>query len=152
MNSAIIHPNHEQGFSFLELITTMGLIVVTMGMAVFNLRSLNNPLENGANQLRGFLKQVRAEAISSTSAYVVRAASDIGIETLRGNSCTDSAPVPESRMALQLPNGARLSDTTWTVCYNSRGFPDGNVQIELEDIGGQQKTVEVMLGGAVRIL
>ena len=144
--------NNCRGFNIFELITVMGLIAVIMGIVAYNLRELDNPLENGANQMRGFFKQVRAEAIASTSSYIVRPATGTEIETLRGTSCTDSAPVLDNRVSLELPTGATLSDTTWTFCYDSRGFPDGNIEIDLQDNVGQNKTVEVLHGGAVRIL
>ena len=143
---------HERGYTIFELVTVVGLIAVIMGIVAFKLRDLDNPLENGANQMRGFFKQVRAEAIASTSAYIVRPASSTEIETLRGTSCSDASPVVDSRVALELPSGASLTATDWSFCYNSRGFPDSNIEIDLHDIGGQNRTVEVLLGGAVRVL
>jgi hypothetical protein len=52
---------------------------------------------------------------------------------------------------LTLPSGAYLFDTSWSFCFNSRGLPDANIEIELRDVGGANRIVEVLLGGAVRI-
>jgi hypothetical protein len=138
------------GISVIEIMAMMSLMLVMMGVAVMNLKKLDNPLQNGAAQLGGFFKQVRAEAISSTSAYIVVPSSSRRLITRRGTKCSDLSPVDDPRVTLNLPSGASLVATNWTLCFNSRGLPDANLQVQLRDLGGQLKTVEVMLGGAVR--
>lgn len=141
----------ESGFSILELLTVTSLGVILSGVAVLDLRKFDDPLQNSAAQISSLMKQARAQAISSTSAYTVHPTSANHLVSERGTSCSDASPVNDPHLALELPSGAALSDTTWTVCFNSRGMPDGNIDIPLQDVGGESRTVEVLLGGAVRI-
>jgi len=151
----MLHRNRRYdsaGFSMVEMLAVTGLIMLFIAVAISNLKELDNPLQNGAAQLAGFIKQVRAEAISSTSAYIISPATATRLVTQRGTTCSDPNATPDPRVTLDLPNGAHLVQTGWTLCFSSRGFPDANIEIDLEDIGRGQKTVEIMLGGAVRIL
>ena len=141
----------QLGISLLELVVTLGLASAFFGMAVMNMRKLEDPLQSGAAQLSSFMKQVRAEAISHTLAYTVVPLSTGRIGTRYASKCSDTTTTTDSRVSLHLPTGAYLSGTGWTLCFNSRGLPDANLEIELKDVGGQTKIVEVMLGGAVRI-
>jgi type II secretory pathway pseudopilin PulG len=143
--------SRERGFTIFELLLVMGLALLMGGIAILNLKAFDNPLQNGSAQLAGFLKQVRAKAISSTSAYIISPGSSGRIQTQRGLTCADASPVDDPLAALSLPSGAYLFDTTWNFCFNSRGLPDANIEIELRDIGGANEIVEVLLGGAVRI-
>jgi Tfp pilus assembly protein FimT len=139
------------GFSLVELLVVMGLTMILIGIAVTNLKQLDNPLQNGAAQLLGFIKQVRAKAISSTSAYVIQPFSSTRLITRHGTTCSDPNMTADSRAVLDLPSGAHLTSTNWNLCFSTRGFPDANIEIQLQDVGGSNKTVELMLGGAVRI-
>jgi len=143
--------NLEGGFSLFELIAVMGLALLLGGVAILNLKAFDDPLQNGSAQLLSFLKQVRAKAISSTSAYVISPDGPGRIQTQRGTTCGDPDPIDDPLVALELPSGAYLYDTTWSFCFNSRGLPDANIELELRDTGGATRIVEVLLGGAVRI-
>ena len=140
-----------RGVSIIELLVAISVAGILLGVGVMNLKDLDSPLLNGAAQLSGFFKQVRAEAISSTSAYFVEPASPGRIITRRGVSCRDENPLLDPRVSLDLPGGATLSDTSWSFCFDSRGLPDANIEIELSDVERKNKIVEVMLGGAVRV-
>ena len=141
----------ERGSSIVEMLVVLGLIGSMLGIAIMNMKELEDPLQTGASQLAAFIKQVRAEAISSTLAYTIKPASTSKIITVYAAKCSDTDTTSDTKVALELPNGAHLASTTWDLCFNSRGLPDGNIDIEMHDIGSQSKTVEVMLGGAVRI-
>ena len=55
-------------------------------------------------------------------------------------------------MTIDLPANVALSDTSWSVCFNPRGLADSNVTITITYAGGGSQDIEVMLGGAVRIV
>jgi hypothetical protein len=55
---------------------------------------------------------------------------------------------PELGLAL---DNAFLTDIGWSVCFNSRGFPDANIVIPVSDSYSGNASVEVLLGGAVRV-
>lgn len=54
-------------------------------------------------------------------------------------------------LIVDLPNGASMSDTSWTACFTPRGLSESNVTFDLNDADGQSRTVEIALGGGVRI-
>lgn len=146
---AIVHDC--RGFTLVEMLVAMGLFMVLSGIAVMNLKELDDPLVNGSAQLAAFFKQVRARAVSSTLAYTAVPVSGDRVETRYGTTCSDASPISDNSLVLELPNGATITDTDWTLCYTARGLPDGNLTVEVYDGGGNYRTVEVFLGGAVRV-
>ena len=148
---AALTQHRTRGYSVIELLTVLGLIAVLSAIAVMNLKEFDDPLQNAIHQLTGFLKQVRAEAISSTSAYTILPSGSARLITKKGKLCSDPSPVFDTRVVLDLPTGAHLADTEWTLCFDSRGLPDANLEIDLSDAAAGLKTIEIMLGGAVRI-
>jgi prepilin-type N-terminal cleavage/methylation domain-containing protein len=141
----------ERGFTVFELITVMAIATILSSVAIMNLRDFDDPLVNGSAQFVSFLKQTRAEALRSTSAYIIRPSSANSLVTERGVTCLDEDAVDDPRVRLTLSPGATFSDVEWEFCFNSRGMPDSNIEIQLQDAGGAVRTVEVLLGGSVRI-
>ena len=141
----------QSGFTVIELIVAMGIASIMMGIAVANLREFNDPLLDASQQLMGFVKQVRARAISSTQAYTIVPESSTSLKTYYGVNCESVDTTYDDSLVVELPAGATLYDTTWSLCFNSRGLPDGNLEIDLRDSHGLAKTVEVYLGGGVRV-
>ncbi len=140
-----------RGFTIVECLVAMGLFMVLSGIAVMNLKELDDPVVNGSAQLAAFFKQVRAQAVSSTLAYTAVPVSGDRVETRYGSTCADTATTDDDSLVLELPTGASILDTDWTLCYSARGLPDGNLTVEVYDGGGNYRTVEVFLGGAVRV-
>jgi prepilin-type N-terminal cleavage/methylation domain-containing protein len=143
--------SHRSGFTLFELVFTIGLISVLLGVAVVNLRGLNGAADSGAAEVVGFLKQVRARAMASTSAYKVAPSSSGQLVVTYGNVCS-AATTTDGALILKLPTGATFNSTSWNVCFNSRGFPDQSPSIALQDTNGVNKTVQIYLGGAIRSL
>ena len=55
-------------------------------------------------------------------------------------------------MKLNLPQGVTLTDTSWSVCFSSRGISSDNVVLTLQhDVYGSEQ-VEVLLGGTTRVV
>ena len=140
----------DAAFTVIELLAALGLMVAVSTIAVSQLQELNDPLADSTAELISFFKQVRARAISTTSAYTVLPLSSSEVATYYGAVCGDEDTTADSRLVLDLPAGVRLSDTDWSVCYNSRGLPDDNVLIELSAVRGGNRFVEIFLGGAVK--
>ncbi len=141
----------QRGYTLLELVIVLSLIAIMSGVAVANLRQLQDPVKTGASQLSGFIKQVRSRAMSATQAYLIRPASANRVIALRASVCSAETWQPDSRLVLDLPSGVSLQATDWEVCYGSRGLPDDNVRIGISDLDSRQQEVEVLLGGSVRI-
>ncbi len=138
----------DQGFSLIEMIATCMIIGIVSMIAINRLQDLDNPVLNATSEMTGFFKQVRARAISTTSAYKISATSNTEIITEYGETCAD-IDTADDKMILELPNGASMTTNDWEICYNSRGLPDDNIQITVTGASGT-RTLEVYLGGAVK--
>ena len=141
----------QRGFSIFEVVATMGLMSVMAGVSVMNLKVLRDPLKNGSEQLSAFFKQVRAKAVATTSAYTIVPTSSGSFITRYSSSCSDAGTTDDANLTTELPSGAYVTDTDWTLCYSPRGIADGNLTVEVRDLDGQYKNLEVFLGGAVRV-
>lgn len=142
----------QRGFSLLELMVTMGLVTVLLGIAAMSFRELSSAERNGAEQLAGFLKQARAKAVNSTLAYTVFPdPSDSGhVIATRGTACSAPQTV-DSALELELPTGAELAATGWSICYTPRGLSQNSADIVVRH-GSDTKTVRVVLGGGAKVL
>lgn len=143
---------YQLGFTLLETMIVLGLASIIAGIAVSNLRQLNSDSINASAYLVSFVKQVRARAIASTLAYKIRPTSSGTIISETSTTCAGTTWTADSRNRLSLPAGTTLLDTSWDICFNSRGFPDGNLEIGVRETNGNSKKVEIMLGGATRLL
>jgi prepilin-type N-terminal cleavage/methylation domain-containing protein len=141
---------NQAGYTLTELLVTMSLLSVMSGFAFVNLLDLSNPARSAASEISGFLKQARARALSTTSAYTVSASSTDTLTTTVGTTCS-AAQSAEPSLTLELDH-ADLSNVSWSICFTSRGFPDKNVVIPVTDDYSGSNSVEVLLGGAIRVL
>jgi hypothetical protein len=53
-------------------------------------------------------------------------------------------------MDLELPTGATVTPTDWSVCFNSRGTASDNVVLVLDHPDHKAQALEILMGGAVR--
>lgn len=139
----------SRGFSLIEMLVTLMMTAVLGSIAVSNLKVLDNPLQDGAAQTASFFKEVRARAISQTSAFIVAPTSASRLSATFGNTCATATTV-DPTLRLTLPNGTSFTATNWGICFTSRGLVDQDTIISLRQ-GANTKNIEVMLGGGVRI-
>lgn len=62
------HP-HSQGFTLIEMIVTVMVAGILMGIAVPSLLSLSKPLRDGSLQFKSQINLIRSKAIASGKAY-----------------------------------------------------------------------------------
>jgi len=136
--------------SILELLVVFAIVSILMGSAITNLAEIKDPLKDGISQALGFVKQVRAKALATTSAYTLKASGAERIVTTYGSNCT-ATQTADADLFLDLPNHVSMPDTSWSICFDSRGLASGAETFVLEDADGRNETIEVFLGGAVRI-
>ena len=67
-------------------------------------------------------------------------------------NCAAATWTAEERMELDFPEEVTLADTSWTVCFTSRGAADANVVVTLNHPRTGSKQVEVFTGGSARIV
>ncbi|MCB0330272.1 MAG: prepilin-type N-terminal cleavage/methylation domain-containing protein [Bdellovibrionales bacterium] len=137
------------GYTLIELLVAMSLAGILSGIATVNFVEMSNPSLSAASNISTYLKQARARALATTSAYTLTATNTETIVATYGSTCS-AVQTPDPELTLQLEK-ASLTSISWTICFNSRGFPDSNVIIPVVDIYSSQNTVEVLLGGAIRI-
>lgn len=140
----------EAGFSVIEMIVTLGLMAVITGIAISNIKALENPLADASFQMSHYIRLVRARAISRTTSVIIQPSSPSEVIAFSSDSCNgEMAQIEE--LTLRFPEGATLSDTDWTVCINQRGLSDTNIIFELQNQEGKVRSIELALGGGVRI-
>lgn len=144
--------NNCRGFSVLEVIVTTSIMAILMGMAVSNLRLTEQTAIDSADELMSFVKSVRSKAIATTSAYRVYAVDASNVFTQYGTDCDNATTYNDSLYKLTLPDGGKMFNTTWSVCFSPRGIADATATIPVRDNKGTYRTVEILLGGAVRII
>ena len=141
---------NPKGFTLIEMVVVIALMSILIGTASINLLEFNDPAKNAASATLGFLKRARGKALNTTSAYTVKPASSYALKTTIGTSCT-ATQTDDTSLVMDLPDGASLGATNWSICYSSRGLSDTSIDISLSD-SRKSYTVQVLLGGGLRIL
>lgn len=142
----------RRGFTIPELLVVLFMVSTIAGIAVYNFRTLVNPVQDAAAGMVSHFKVVRARALSSTSALTIR---PVGLNQLvveSGVRCDDEDAEVEPQLQFTLPAGARLVDEEWQICFTSRGLASSAIDLDVRDEYGRTRTIEVLLGGSVRIL
>ena len=138
----------SSGFTLIEVLVVLALVGILFGIAAPNLRGYMSAGRTGANELVTFTKTVRAKALAQTRAYTMRPQNRVRVIATYGDSC-DGVQHVDSSLSLKLPKGAEFPDTSWSVCYGSRGLSHSSSEIRVRDEKGD-RVVRVVLGGGVR--
>ena len=142
------------GVTIIEMIVIVAIIAILSGIGFLDLRPLHNEALASAHDFAGTVKQARARAMATTSAYrlVYQAPDRIAVQWR--TVCGGSQPwVDETRYDLELRDGTALlavEDGTQLLCFNSRGITEQSPSLTFEDRRGRTAHVEVLAGGAVR--
>ena len=140
----------EKGFTIIELLCVMVLISVLSATAIYNLKSIGNPLSSASYTLENFLQLARSRAISGTHIVKVQPASNHKLEAFSSDSCTGTM-TKITALFLELPTDADLTDTTKTVCFTQRGLTSTTTSFTIQNSLGETKTVKIALGGGTKI-
>ena len=142
----------QHGSGVIEILAVVSFMSLLLVIAGANLQALNSSSQNGAATLLAFFKTARTKAISTTVAYRIQPLSATQIVTRFGADCDEATVTfPDPDLSLDLPDGAIVTNTDWTLCYTPRGVSDDNFTISVFDLDNRSKTLEVLLGGAVRL-
>jgi hypothetical protein len=137
--------------SLVEALAVMAILSVGLTAATIRLQAAATPVETGALLVEGFLRQARARAIATTSAFRVFPDAG-GLATESASNCASTDWTPEPRLTLELPQGTSIAETVWTVCFTSRGVTTDTLTLTLVHPELASRRVEVFYGGSTRIL
>jgi prepilin-type N-terminal cleavage/methylation domain-containing protein len=140
---------NQAGFTALELVVVTGLMSIVGSYVYYDMRSFVDPLTDASQTLVAHIKRVKGRAIATTSAYKLSVTTNKTIIPSYGDRCTSDTFTPELSEKLTLSAGVTFADDDWEVCFDPRGMPNTNIEIELTK-GAEERTVEVLLGGAIR--
>jgi prepilin-type N-terminal cleavage/methylation domain-containing protein len=143
---------NASGITLIEVLVVVTIIGLGVGAAAFYLAPLETPLHTGTVLLEGFFRQVRRQAMATTSAYRVVPVGSERVIAQRASSCLATTWVEDPKVNLRLPDGVDMSDSTWNVCFSSRGISTNNVTVTLTHADLGQKQVEVLIGGTTRVI
>lgn len=141
----------EKGFSLVEMLAVLGVISILGATAILNIKVLYNPIANASFEVNHYLKLVRSKAISQTRIIKISPISFTKLSAQTGDSC-NTASTTINNLSLELPNNTSFQNISWSLCFNQRGLSQSNTTFSITDIDSKIKTIEVALGGGVRIL
>ncbi len=125
-------------------------MAILLAVMALNLRPLYDPLADATNRVEGFIKQTRAKAMATTSAYRIRISGNQLVGE-RAKRCSDTSWTPDSRLVLELPRGVTItSNPSVPLCFSSRGYATTPMTYTLSDAKGRTRQLQVFIGGAVR--
>jgi len=142
----------ESGASLLELLVVMLLITVATGIAGVYLQPAAAPLDSSAVLLERMFTSARAKATATTSAYRIAPVGPSRIIADYAQSCSDEIWTFDTALELDLPDDVTLQDTSWSVCFSSRGAANANLVVSLQHPYSGLEQVEVYTGGAARVV
>jgi len=143
---------NASGITMVEVLVVVTIIGLSVGVAAFKLKPLETPLHSGTVLLEGFFRQVRRQAMATTSAYRVVPVGTERLMAQHASSCLATTWVDDPLVHLRLPNGVDMSSSTWSVCFSSRGISMNNVTVTLSHADFGQRQVEVLIGGTTRVI
>ena len=146
----MIKRKENGGFTVLELLVTMALVGVVSGIAVSNIKLLDNPLTNSKAQVTHYLRLARARAISQTRSIKIAPVANNRLQGYTAQSCDSSTFTALDDLELDMEDNAQFDTTDWSVCFNQRGLASEHTVFGFTTVGGS-KTVQVALGGGVKI-
>jgi len=142
---------NQKGFSLINLAVTVSLIGILSSIAISNMKEINDPLVDASFQVTHFVRKARSEAISDTVSIQIAPISSYRIGAWSSPTSCSSTMTPVNDLFLNLPSGSNLSSTAWSICFSQRGLANSNITFNIRNTAGDTRTVEIALGGGVRI-
>jgi prepilin-type N-terminal cleavage/methylation domain-containing protein len=146
-NSSI---REQGGMSLLELLVVLTILGLLVGIAPLFLKPLEQPLRTGGQLLEGQIRATRARAAATMTVHRVRPTAPGALTVETSTSCSSGTWTPEPDLALGLPRDVTLTDTTWTLCFGTRGTTATGQTIVLSHPEQGTLALEVLVGGLVR--
>jgi len=140
------------GVSLIETIVVLTLSGLLLAGAATGFDKMGSSLKSGQRHSAGLMREARALAMASSSAYRVKPAGASQLIIERADTCSSVSWTVEPRYGLSLPDEITLTDTTWTICFNSRGMSTGHTTVTLQHDYQGTAEIQVLLGGTTRVI
>ena len=134
----------------IELLVSLFIFSLLASTFVSSVGRIRNPLQEATSSSLGFLKQARARALETTSAYQVYPVSTTQLGARYAAQCASEDWIVDPSLQLELSDTVSLAETGWEVCFTSRGLASGANTFTLQNSEGDQEFIDIFLGGAVR--
>jgi prepilin-type N-terminal cleavage/methylation domain-containing protein len=148
-------PSRRRAVTLVEVLVVLAVIAIVAGIAALDVRPLNHEARNAASEFASIVRQVRARAMATTSAYrlVLVAGDRVAAETRA--TCGGSEPwTSEPRLEFRARDGTRVVAGAGVgdeiACFNSRGIASASPEVTFRDGRGREASVTILAGGAVR--
>ena len=151
----------------MNLTEILSVAIVSGALAAVSLPHLTfvvNPLNDTTNRISANLKLNRTKAVTHTSAYRIRSSSSDQLIIERAQNCNsndwevDASMIQDEELTLDegiiissiLEDGVASTVNDWSLCFNSRGIADRNLQLTLKNTeNDEERLIQVFLGGNV---
>jgi len=140
----------QKGFTLIELMAVFMIVSILAATGMSNLKTLDNPLNDASLALTHFVKLARARAVSQTKAVVITPASSARLKVQSASTCSETM-TDVSDFFYDMPDSTSFIDTTWSVCFTSRGLATTNQIFTIRNDKGGTNEIEIALGGGVRV-
>lgn len=146
------------GVTLLETLTVVAVLAGALAIAAVNLRPLGDPLGAASDAVAATLRQTRARAMTTTSAYrVLRTPEGLAVESARRCDATDWAldpavatALPPGSTVVASADGTELTANAPLACFGPRGYAERATSLVVVH-GERSRTLELYLGGAVEV-
>ena len=142
----------QSGMTLTEVLVVVTLIAVALGVSLVRIDQAAPPLQTAGELVEGMLQHTRARAMAKTTPHRLRPISSTTLVVESGASCSVGPWILEPDLQLELQDGVTVSDTSWDVCFVSRGTSTQYRVITLDHYEDGSRQLEVLLGGAVQWL
>jgi len=136
----------------IELLVLMTVLGIAIAASSLFLKPAEAPLQSATVLTEGYLRQMRARAMSTTSAYRVAPTDETQLDAGYAATCSATTWTADPDFGLKFPQGVELSSTAWSLCFSSRGLASDNLTITLQHPQFGTSSIEVLLGGTSRVL
>jgi prepilin-type N-terminal cleavage/methylation domain-containing protein len=138
------------GMTLVESLVVIAILGTGLAIGSAYLRPMEHPVERGAERLESLFRGARSRAVSTLSAYRIRPETNGSLLGEYSASCNAVTWTAEPALELALPDLVTLTDTSWSVCFDTRGIASSGLLVTVDHPDFYPRVVEVMLGGAVR--
>ena len=142
----------NSGFTMIEALVILTVLGIVVASASLFLKPAAAPLQSATVLTEGYLRQIRARAMSTTSAYRMTPIDETRVGASYAAVCSATTWIEDPDFELELPEGVEWSSTAWNLCFSSRGLASNNLTISLQHAQFGTRDIEVLLGGTSRVL